>query len=98
MKPGFRKERRSMAEETDIARGELLALTSEIVGAHVGNNSVGASELASLIQSVFDTISGLASNEVQAPVQLTPAVLIKRSVTDDYVVCLEDGKKFKMLK
>ena len=78
-------------------RGELLALTSEIVSAHVGNNAIGRDQVAALIQSVFDTLSALGSDE-PAPAELTPAVPIRRSVTDDYIVCLEDGKKLKMLK
>jgi predicted transcriptional regulator len=80
-----------------IDRSELLTLTAEIVSAHIGNNAVAGSDVASLIQSVFDTLSGLGSEEVASAV-LTPAVPIKRSVTDDYIVCLEDGKKLKMLK
>ena len=51
-----------------------------------------------LIQSVFDTLRGLASDEPAGSVELTPAVPIRRSVTDDHIVCLEDGKKLKMLK
>ena len=80
-----------------IDRSELLTLTAEIVSAHVGNNAVTGGDVAGLIQSVFDTLSGLGSEEA-APAALTPAVPIKRSVTDDYIVCLEDGKKLKMLK
>jgi predicted transcriptional regulator len=80
-----------------IDRSELLSLTAEIVSAHVGNNSVTSGDVAGLIQSVFETLSGLGS-EAAAPAALTPAVPIKRSVTDDYLICLEDGKKLKMLK
>ena len=80
-----------------IDRSELLTLTAEIVSAHVGNNAVTGGNVAGLIQSVFDTLSGLGAEEA-APAALTPAVPIKRSVTDDYIVCLEDGKKLKMLK
>ena len=58
----------------------------------------GSSDLPALIQSVFDTLSGLASDEPATPVELTPAVPIRRSVTDDHIVCLEDGKRLKMLK
>lgn len=83
--------------ETTIDRSELLSLTTEIVSAHVGNNDVSGGDVAALIQTVFDTLSGLGSEEA-APAALTPAVPIKRSVTDDYIVCLEDGKKLKMLK
>ena len=86
-----------MSEVDSIRRGELLALTTEIVAAHVGNNAVSGGDVAALIQTVFDTLSGLGSEEA-GPVELTPAVPIKRSVTDDYIICLEDGKKLKMLK
>ena len=57
-----------------------------------------ASDVAALIQSVFDTLRGLAADEPVTAVELTPAVPIRRSVTDDHIVCLEDGKKLKMLK
>ena len=87
-----------MAEDQSIDRGELLALTAEIVAAHVGNNAVASTDLGGLIQSVFDTLRGLASDEPAVSVELTPAVPIRRSVTDDHIVCLEDGKKLKMLK
>jgi predicted transcriptional regulator len=86
-----------MPEDKTTSRSELLALTSEIVSAHASNNSVAQTEVAPLIQSVFDTLNALASEET-APIELTPAVPIKRSVTDDYIICLEDGKKLKMLK
>jgi len=83
--------------DTTIERNELLALTAEIVSAHVSNNAIGSGEVSTLLQSVFDTLNSLGSEEA-APAALTPAVPIKRSVTDDYIVCLEDGKKLKMLK
>ena len=87
-----------MSEDNTIGRSELLALTGEIVSAHVGNNAVSRDDVAPLIQSVFDKLSTLASDETPTSVELTPAVPIRRSVTDDYIVCLEDGKKLKMLK
>ena len=87
-----------MPEDKSIDRGELLALTAEIVSAHVGNNAIAGAEVGALIQSVFDTLSGLAANEPATAVELTPAVPIRRSVADDHIVCLEDGKKLKMLK
>jgi predicted transcriptional regulator len=86
-----------MADE-QIERSELLALTAEIVAAHVGNNAVAGAEVAGLIQSVFDTLGRLASDETAVAAESTPAVPIRRSVTDDHIVCLEDGKKLKMLK
>jgi len=87
-----------MAEDTSIDRGEILTLTAEIVAAHVGNNAVAAPEVGALIQTVFDTLRGLATDEPVASAELTPAVPIRRSVTDDHIVCLEDGKKLQMLK
>jgi predicted transcriptional regulator len=57
-----------------------------------------APEVGALIQSVFDTLRGLATDEPAVPVELTPAVPVKRSVTDDAIVCLECGEKLKMLK
>ena len=88
-----------MAEDQSIGRGELLALTAEIVAAHVGNNAIAGSDVTALIQSVFDTLSRLASDEPPAAAtEPTPAVPIRRSVTDDHIVCLEDGRKLKMLK
>ena len=87
-----------MPDDKSIDRSELLALTAEIVAAHVGNNAVAGADVGGLIQSVFDTLRGLASDEPAVSVELTPAVPIRRSVTDDHIVCLEDGKKLKMLK
>ena len=87
-----------MAEDQSIDRGELLALTAEIVAAHVGNNVVAGVDVAALIQSVFDTLGRLASDEPAPAAEQTPAVPIRRSVTDDHIVCLEDGKRLKMLK
>ena len=79
-------------------RSELLALTAEIVAAHVGNNAVAGADVGALIQSVFDTLNGLSTDEAAASVELTPAVPVRRSVTDDHIICLEDGKKLKTLK
>ena len=87
-----------MPDDKSIDRSELLALTAEIVSAHVGNNAVAGADVGALIQSVFDTLRGLATDEPAVSVELTPAVPIRRSVTDDHIVCLEDGKKLKMLK
>ena len=86
-----------MSEDQTVNRAEILALTTEIVSSHVSNNSTGHENLPDLIQTVFDKLAALASDE-PAPTELTPAVPIKKSVTDDYIVCLEDGKKLKMLK
>ncbi len=87
-----------MTEEQAISRGELLALTAEIVSAHVANNPVGRGDVPELIQSIYGKLTELASGEDSSSVELTPAVPVKKSVTDDYIICLEDGKKLKMLK
>lgn len=76
---------------------ELLALTTEIVSAHVGNNSVAIGELPHLIQEVYRTLSSVGTTPA-IPERPQPAVAVRKSVTPDYIICLEDGKKLKMLK
>jgi predicted transcriptional regulator len=76
----------------------LITLTSDIVAAHVSNNSIPPNEVAALISEVYSALSGLgqpAAPEEPAP---EPAVSIRSSVKPDYLVCLEDGKKLKMLR
>ena len=81
-----------------IEHNDLLALTADIVSSHVANNSVAVNDLPQLIQNVFATLSGLGT-PVQAPeVKLEPAVPVRSSIKPDYIICLEDGKKLKMLK
>lgn len=82
----------------ELDRSELLALTSEIVSSHVSNNAVSQSDLTNMIEMVFNTLEGLASPKEEPAEELKPAISVKRSVTDEYIVCLEDGKKLKMLK
>jgi MucR family transcriptional regulator, transcriptional regulator of exopolysaccharide biosynthesis len=78
---------------------ELLKLASEIVAAYVSNNTVPVSDLPSMIKSVHATLGGLATTSPSEPATAQkPAVPVKRSVMPDYIVCLEDGKKLKMLK
>ena len=85
-----------MAEEQNT-NSEILELTTEIVAAHVGNNSVAPTDLPQLIQDVYRTLSSVGKAE-PAQEKPKPAVPVKRSVQPDYIVCLEDGKKLKMLK
>ena len=89
------KEEVNMREQEVFT--EMLELTTEIVAAHVGNNPIAASDLPGLIQSVYRTLMsvGTSPTAVERP---KPAVPIKRSIFPDYIVCLEDGKKLKMLK
>ncbi|MBS0480566.1 MAG: MucR family transcriptional regulator [Proteobacteria bacterium] len=80
------------------AKEMLITLTSDIVAAHVSNNSVGVNELSTLINNVFGALAGLGeAAEVEEKVP-EPAVSIRASIKPDYIVCLEDGKKLKMLK
>jgi predicted transcriptional regulator len=91
-----------MAEAAD--KSELLALTAEIVAAHVSNNKLEAAELPGLIRQVYGTLAGIdggpsAGAAAARPAEkLQPAVPVKKSVTPEYIICLEDGQKLKMLK
>jgi len=76
---------------------ELLEFTTEIVAAHAGNNTVTQEDLPKLIQDVYKTLSSLGAAPA-ATERPKPAVAIKKSVFPDFIVCLEDGKKLKMLK
>jgi len=87
-----------MSEVKSVDRSEILAITAEIVTAHVGNNAFAGADVGTLIQSVFDTLSGLVADEPTGTHEQAPAVSIRRSVTADHIVCLEDGKKLKTLK
>ena len=78
---------------------ELLALTTEIVASFVGNNAVATSDLPTLIASVFQSLSAVGQAEPEKAAETpAPAVPIKKSVQHDFIICLEDGKKLKMLK
>lgn len=76
---------------------EILVLTAEIVSAHVSNNQVPPSGLPSLIQGVYRSLASVGDPETE-PVAQTPAVPVKKSVFPNFIICLEDGKKLKMLK
>lgn len=82
----------------DQGAQELLALTADIVAAHVSKNAASPAELTLLIEQVYKTLSTLGQEVVPEPEPLQPAVSVRKSVTPDYIVCLEDGKKLKMLK
>jgi predicted transcriptional regulator len=76
----------------------LITLTSDIVAAHVSNNSVATGELAAVISSVYGALASLGQAAVVEEKAPEPAVSIRSSIKPDYIVCLEDGKKLKMLK
>ena len=82
--------------ENDVSE-TLITLTSDIVAAHVSNNSVAVDELPTLIKNVYGALSGLGA-AAQEEARPEPAVSIRASVKPDHLVCLEDGKKMKMLK
>jgi predicted transcriptional regulator len=84
---------------SDTAPGHYIELTAEIVAAYVSNNTVTAGDMPALISQVHQALLrvGGGHHEVQAE-PLKPAISVKRSINPDYIVCLEDGKKFKSLK
>ncbi len=86
-----------MTEATDL-KETLITLTADIVAAHVSNNSVAVSDLPHLISNVHGALSALGGPVAPAETKLEPAVSVRASIKPDYIVCLEDGKKLKMLK
>ena len=80
-------------------KSEIIEMTADIVSAYVGNNMVGASDLPNLIQSVHRALAGVSAGvEVVEAAPKEPAVPVKRSITPGFLICLEDGRKFKSLK
>lgn len=76
----------------------LIALTADIVAAHVSNNSVAVADLPTLIAIVHNALAGLGTTEQPVAAKQEPAVSVRASIKPDYIICLEDGKKLKMLK
>jgi predicted transcriptional regulator len=92
-------ERKKIKMSDNIATSNYIELAADIVSAYVSNNSVPLSDLPSLINEVHGALMRVGGGTVEAPVEAPkPAVAVKKSVTPDYIVCLEDGKKFKSLK
>ena len=81
----------------DAGTADVLALTAQIVSAHVSKNNVAPDALPALIQDVYRTLSTVGREPAQAD-KPTPAVPVKKSIFPDHIICLEDGKKLKMLK
>ncbi len=78
---------------------ELVGLSADIVSAYVGHNALSVADLPKLIADVHNALRSLKSNGVAStPVELKPAVPVRKSIAPDYLICLEDGKKFKSLK
>ena len=84
--------------DIDAQEDMLLTLTADIVAAHVSNNSVAVNDLPNLIQNVHAALSGISGRPSAPEEKPQPKVSIRSSVKPDYIVCLEDGKKQKMLK
>jgi predicted transcriptional regulator len=82
--------------ETETA---VIEMTADIVSAYVGNNTTSVTDLPNLIKQVHDALKGVSTGATQAPVEAqAPAVSVRKSITPDFLICLEDGRKFKSLK
>ncbi|HTV46445.1 MAG TPA: MucR family transcriptional regulator [Stellaceae bacterium] len=82
-----------------LAEEELLRMTADVVAAYVSNNTLPTTQLAEVINAVYGSLKGLEGQVAEPPPEpVRPAVPIRKSVTPDYLICLEDGKKLKMLK
>jgi len=93
--------RQNMAEPTapKMAEEDLLRMTADVVAAYVSNNTLATAQLADVIHAVYNSLRGLEGQVAEPPAEpLKPAVPIRKSITPDFLVCLEDGKKLKMLK
>ena len=82
----------------DAKKNGLMAMVTDIVSAHLSNNTVPVGDIPRLIHEVYGALIGLGQGPAKSTERLEPAVAVKKSVTADYIVCLEDGKKLKMLK
>lgn len=87
---------------SEASKSDLIELTAEIAAAYVENNKVEAAELANLISTIHRALAGVGNAAPPAPAEAKkpakPAAPIRRSVTDDFIICLEDGRKFKSLR
>jgi predicted transcriptional regulator len=89
----------SDTNDDEVARDDMLRMAVDVVAAYLSNNQVASSQISEIIHSVFTSLSSLDERPAEAPAESPkPATSIRRSVTPDYIVCLEDGKKLKMLK
>jgi len=88
-------------EEIDetVSRDDVLRMAVDVVAAYVSNNQISSGQISEVINSVYGSLMGLDGTPVDAAAELQkPATSIRKSVTPDYIICLEDGKKLKMLK
>lgn len=94
----IKKANRKLEENQKLSSETLIELTSDIVSAHVSNNDVAVGDLPGLITNVYAALADLGHAPVLEEAKPEPAVAIRNSVKPEYIVCLEDGKKLKMLK
>lgn len=81
------------------SRGDILRMTAKVVAAYVGKNPLATNQIPKVLQTIYNSMLQIDSKFAEVkPDNLHPAIPVKRSVTQDYIVCLEDGKKLKMLK
>jgi predicted transcriptional regulator len=82
-----------------VSRDDVLRMAVDVVAAYLSNNQVPTAQIPDIIHSVFNSLSSLDVQATEAPVEVPkPAISVRKSVTPDYIICLEDGKKLKMLK
>lgn len=82
----------------NTSHADILQMTTDIVSAYVSHNELPGSQISDVIRSVYATLNGQSGSGAASQTPLKPAVSIRRSVSPDYIICLEDGKKLKMLK
>ena len=87
-----------MSDDKDSSSAHLLRMTAEVAAAYVSNNSLPAADLTEVIKTIYASLQSLERSEGVATTSQKPMVPIKKSVTPEYIICLEDGKRLKMLK
>jgi len=87
-----------MSDDKDSSSADLLRMTAEVAAAYVSNNTLPATDLTEVIKTIYASLQSLERSEGVATTSQKPMVPIKKSVTPEYIICLEDGKKLKMLK
>ena len=89
----------SSHDEDKLSKAEIVSMTADITSAYVSNKSIDPDQLPEVIRTIYDTFKSLGEKiETESLTPPKPAISIRRSITPDYIVCLEDGKKLKMLK
>ena len=87
-----------MSDDKDSSPADLLRMTAEVAAAYVSNNTLPATDLTEVIKTIYSSLQSLDRAEGAPTTSQKPMVPIKKSVTPEYIICLEDGKRLKMLK